>query len=312
MGLLSSSRSTTNQSTTNNLFDQRSVNDAGGGIIGSGNTVDSSQNSWTLNDSRAWTDASYRDNSFRQSISDDRDVYAVDNSNRSIQANDSRDQSFRQSISDDRDFFALDNSNRSVQLTDSRDLSTYWVDGSNRSTSSYSLDSSNRSVQLTDSRDLSTYWVDGSNRSTSSYSLDGSNRSTTTNNLQMTDPGAVRLGELNAQLFGAFAESQTDAVRFMTDAGRDVIKSMGASATQLFSQANSANERSWAYTVDAARDVVEGLMSGAQRTTDAARVVAQSAVSAIGQAGAAPAPAENSKLLMLAGAAVLAFAILRG
>jgi len=52
MGSKSSSSTATN--TTSNYYDQRSVNDAGGGIIGTGNSVDASQ-TWTDNSQTTWT-----------------------------------------------------------------------------------------------------------------------------------------------------------------------------------------------------------------------------------------------------------------
>lgn len=69
MGLFSGSKSSTSTSTTNNNYDQRSVNDAGGGIVGSRNTLDASQtwvqttdasqsSSWSDRSVSNWTDSS--------------------------------------------------------------------------------------------------------------------------------------------------------------------------------------------------------------------------------------------------------------
>jgi hypothetical protein len=61
----SKSSSSTSSNTTNNFFDQRQVNDAGGGIAGSGNQwdqsvsmMDSGNQTWTDSSSQTWTDNS--------------------------------------------------------------------------------------------------------------------------------------------------------------------------------------------------------------------------------------------------------------
>lgn len=61
MGLFSSRRTNTSTtSTTNNLYDQRSVNDAGGGVIGSGNYLDSSSQTSFSDDDQSFVDSSNR------------------------------------------------------------------------------------------------------------------------------------------------------------------------------------------------------------------------------------------------------------
>ena len=56
-------------------------------------------------------------------------------------------------------------------------------------------------------------------------------------NVQIVDPGAisgaVKLGQYNAQLLGAVAETQTDAIKAIANFGLATIKSAGGSATNL-------------------------------------------------------------------------------
>lgn len=52
-------------------------------------------------------------------------------------------------------------------------------------------------------------------------------------NVTLTDPGAVRIGEFNAQLLGAVAETQTDAIKSIAQFGLETIRAAG-SATNLY------------------------------------------------------------------------------
>lgn len=78
-GLFSSRKSSTNQtSTSSNYNDNRQVNDAGGGVVGSGNWQDNSTNTSTFADfSQYWADQSNRSNNWSNSVGGD------DRSNRS-------------------------------------------------------------------------------------------------------------------------------------------------------------------------------------------------------------------------------------
>lgn len=72
-----------------------------------------------------------------------------------------------------------------------------------------------------------------------------------------TDPGALQFAQLGQQLAGAVAESNTDAVKFMINAGADMVGKMGGSVTTLYGQAGSNNAQSWGATVGAAERVFE-------------------------------------------------------
>lgn len=162
------------------------------------------------------------------------------------------------------------------------------------------------------------------------------NSQSSTSTVQVgTDAGAVRLGEVNAQLLGAVAESQTDAVRFMTSAGAQVLQNMGASVTDLYGRAGSnnaeswgatvaANERllsgaaarmgaAWADTIDRSADLIGGISAQASRTVDTAGQVAQSAITSFQPTDNAQAGALKWGLIAAAGiAALLLLPRLRG
>ncbi len=87
-----------------------------------------------------------------------------------------------------------------------------------------------------------------------SYAADFSDRSVSIG----TDPGLLQWNQQASQLLGALAESQTDAVRFMTDAGAQVLRDMGESATNLYSTAGSNNVESWGDTLRASEAVLSG------------------------------------------------------
>lgn len=124
-----------------------------------------------------------------------------------------------------------------------------------------------------------------------------------------SDPGAVRIGELNAALLGAVNESQTDAVKFMTQAGADVIRQAGGSATDLFELGAQNSASAWSHTLDASQSLIGRLLDSTDKTNNAAQSIAGAAIASF-------TPTENkqadaTKYLTLAGAAVLAFVILR-
>lgn len=192
MGSKQSSKASS--STVTSLSDNRQVNDAGGGIIGTGNTIDAST---------------------RVSSSDDDFLFSVVDSSQRTNVNDSRDQSSYTSITD----------SRSTSVNDSRDLS---------------------------------------------------DRSVTT--INSVDPGLVRLGELQAELAGAVAESQTDAVRFMSQLGADSLRELGGAATDLFEVAGKNSAQAWSQTVDASEGLITRLIESSEANSDGARALAASAL----------------------------------
>ncbi len=190
-------------------------------------STSNSNNSWSDNSRTSWTDnTSWTDQS----------VNLLDNSDRSVTATDSRswyalDNSDR-SVSDSRSWYALDNSDRSVTATDDRS----WY--------SYASDERDMSTVLTDSRNLSTVLNDSSNRSVSNYTG--------------TDPGVLQFAAQAGQLLGAINESQTDGVAFMTQAGADLVRRMGESATSLYATAGSNNLEAWTTTQAANERLLSG------------------------------------------------------
>ncbi len=107
------SRSKTNTATTSNFYDQRSVIDAGGGIVGNGNAWDQSTNLTSIDARTSYSDSRDQSMSF------------TDWSDRSQSFTDSRDMSTS----------FTDWSDRSQTFTDSRDQSMSFTDWSDRSTS---------------------------------------------------------------------------------------------------------------------------------------------------------------------------------
>jgi len=223
----------------------------------------SSYSSSTDNSGNTWVDASARDYSDRSTnidassrdysdrstsvyALDSRDlstsIYALDSSNRSTNYSDTSDRS--------QSWYALDNSDRSTSYTDTSDRSQSW----------YALDNSDRSVTATDSREWYSYASDSRDLSTDVRATDA--RSWTDNSATFTytgtDPGLVQWQAQQAQLLGAVAESQTDAVQFMTSAGADVLRRMGESATSLYSVAGKNNAESWGDTLRASEAVLSG------------------------------------------------------
>lgn len=170
--------------------------------------------------------------------------------------------------------------NRTVTTVDDRDTTQNYSYQDN-DTTSYA----DNSVRLTDASSSYSY-ADNSFRMNVSddrdyfgFSSDNSNRSTNTTNITTSDPGAVRLGELNSQLLGMVAETQTDAVKAVAQFGANGFRDLGESVTNLYSVAGQNAGKAWSETLNASGELIDKLVSSANRTTDAARSVAQSAVS---------------------------------
>jgi hypothetical protein len=150
--------------------------------------------------------------------------------------------------------------------------------------------------------------------------------------INATDPGAVRLGELNAEFLGAAAESQTDAVRALAQWGKEGFAQMGESVTDLYALAGSNTARAWSHTLDSSdklfalagsntakawsqtldssEKLLGRMLDSAGRTTDAAKVVAQSAIASYQPAEKSQADALRMGLL-IGGGVLLAVLIFR-
>lgn len=81
----SKSSSSTSSNTTNNFFDQRQVNDAGGGIAGTGNQwdqsvamMDSGNTTWTDSSSQTWTDNSNNSQNWTDASTNTTTINSVD------------------------------------------------------------------------------------------------------------------------------------------------------------------------------------------------------------------------------------------
>lgn len=148
----------------------------------------------------------------------------------------------------------------------------------------------------TDSRNQSVNVSDSSSRS---YVSDSSNRSSTTTTINTSDPGAVRLGELNAQFLGAAAETQTDAVKALAQFGTTSLRDLGESVSNVYEQAGKNSATAWTATLNKSGELIDKLVTAAGRNTEAAQAVAQSAIGSYQ-------PAENKNADALKWAAIAA------
>lgn len=103
--------------------------------------------------------------------------------------------------------------------------------------------------------------------------LDSSTKNTTTSTT-VNNADAARIVELNAQLQGALAESQADAVKFVAQLGTDTIKSLGESVTNLYSQAGSNTTRAYGEAIAASAPSDGKLADGFKYSAIAAAAVA--------------------------------------
>lgn len=102
---------------------------------------------------------------------------------------------------------------------------------------------------------------------------DSSTKNTTTSTT-VNNADAARIVELNAQLQGALAESQADAVKFVAQLGTDTIKSLGESVTNLYSQAGSNTTRAYGEAIAASAPSDGKLADGFKYSAIAAAAVA--------------------------------------
>ncbi len=268
MGFLNffNKKSETTANTSTNSADNRVVNDAsGGGIVGSGNTVDSSTTNNTLS---SWLDQSVRDYS-------------------------TTDQSV--SLSN-----AL-NTDNSVRLTDSRTIdasSTSWSDSSVRLADNSTTDASVRSWA---DNSLSFQVNDSSSRDNSSRSWADNSQTTITN----TGTDAAAIVGLNAALLQSVNSTQADAIKFMAKAGFDGINSSAQAATNLFQTSSSEASKAWGHTVDLASEAIDKMLTSTRATVGdtmaAASAVAGRAIQSNPDASTGP----NVKIALIGAAAVL-------
>jgi hypothetical protein len=117
--------------------------------------------------------------------------------------------------------------------------------------------------------------------STSNWFQDSSNRSSTTVNTNTygTDPGVLRLGQLNSEFLSAAAAGQSDTVRLLTSMGTDTVRASGGAATDLFGRAFSNTATAWENTLEAGTTLMGQVLGTADRTAAAAQGVATAAIS---------------------------------
>lgn len=137
---------------------------------------------------------------------------------------------------------------------------------------------------------------------------DASDRSTS--HITVNNADAARVAEFNAGLLRDVSANQTDAVKTIAGFGRDSIERMGASVTDLYATAGSNTTRAWEHTLEESRGLLTGLAEAASKNSAAAQSLGQAAIASFQ-------PAENktadaTKYAAMAGAAVVAFMILKG
>lgn len=225
MGLFSSSKSYTTNQTDQYFSDNRTVNDAGGGIIGTGNTIDASQDQY-------WQDLSNRSTNVLDASN--RSTNIADLSNRSTNLNDL--------------------SNRSTNLvdaswavTDASDYeSSFWQDLSNRSMTYEAVDTSNRSVT--------------NNNTTNLQAVDpGLVRIA---QLQTELAGAVAESQTDATRF--MAAAGFDFLRAAGGSATDLLQLSGANASRAWESTLDKSAQVVADLLDGARGQVSAAQGVAQ------------------------------------------------
>ncbi len=258
------SKSSSSASTTQNLQqDNRVVAGDGAAVLGDGAYYSSN-----YVEDRSLTQLSY-DASNHVSVADNSSRYSY------------ADNSFKQQ------------NDNSVRLTDSHNQTTNIADNSSRYADNSYRSADDNSIRISDSRDLST----------SNYNLDSSNRSTTTTNITGTDPGVVRLGEINAAFLTDVNAKQTDAVKFMANAGADFYTRLASSATNLQEQAGSNAASVWEKTMNVSDALMGRVIDAATATNANAAKLADLAVTNYQPADKAS--GNNTVLIVAVVAAVL-------
>lgn len=127
---------------------------------------------------------------------------------------------------------------------------------------------------------------------------------------QGTDPGVVRIAEMNAALMREQLITQTDGIKFLAGTSADMINKAGANVTDIY-QASGANiTKSWAHTIDASESIIDKLTSGAKANADASQVVALAAMNA--NKSDASGLSDAFKYTAMAAAAVAAIYVFKG
>lgn len=95
-----------------------------------------------------------------------------------------------------------------------------------------------------------------------------------------TDGGAVKIAEFNRQLMGEMVRSQTDATKFLTDAGARVLDNLGGSVTDALAKSGANSAQAWSHTIDASESIIGSLTASARANADAGQVIATAALNA--------------------------------
>jgi hypothetical protein len=271
-------KSQTNAETTSTSNDNRVVNDAsGGGILGNGNTLDSST---TTNNLTSWLDAS---------------VHEYSNADNSVSLSNSG------------------NTDSSVRLTDNstRDNSVRFTDNSTRDNSVRNW--ADNSVSLSDSSSRYAY-TDGSIRVQDSSSRDNSSRTwldSSSSSVNVTNTGidAAEVIGLNVGLLQSMSKDQGDTVQFLAQAGFNSINTAAHAATDLFQTGSSEAGKAWGATLDKVGETLDKLMLTTRQTVGDTLQAANNVSSRAIQSNPDASAGLNTKIALIGAAAVLLAAV---
>jgi len=147
--------------------------------------------------------------------------------------------------------------------------------------------------------------------------LGGSARiaNTTTTTINSVDPGIAKtmatLAGQNTAALHALSDQQGDTMKVIAGLGATGIKTMGDSATKIFSQAESNSATAWGHTVDASEKALDRMFSAASGVLSTSNGLAQAAIAAYQPADNKASDNTVKVVGYLAAAAVVAFLLTR-
>lgn len=86
--------------------------------------------------------------------------------------------------------------------------------------------------------------------------------------------------EVMAQLFGAVAETQTDAIKTIAGMGKDVIRQAGIDAREMYQQGSQNTAQAWGNTLEQAKQLASNPSQDANATLTKVAYAAAAALAA--------------------------------
>lgn len=124
-----------------------------------------------------------------------------------------------------------------------------------------------------------------------------------------TDGGAVRMAEFNTQVLKELATTSSDSVKFLTQAGTNVLDNLGGSVTDVLAKSGANMATAWSHTIDQSATIMDKLTAGSKANADAAQTVAVAALNA--NKSDASGLSDAFKYTAIAAAAVAALVLFR-